>query len=269
MVVPKVSVILPVYNGERFLREAIESILGQTFQNLELIIINDGSKDGSEKIIKAYSDPRILYLVNQPNKGLIYTLNRGIEMASGHFIARMDADDIALPHRLERQVEYLGQNPGVAVVACPVQYIDEHGEFSGSWVLDHAIIDRNAIRNILPSKNVIAHPTVMARSEVMKAYLYAAYQPNTEDYDLWLRIAANGLGIAKIQEVLLHYRIHSQSVTSTALKGKNIFLKNAGCKWRFLKHQLAKGKINGFIIKVAFYSLIDLLTGIWKSIVGK
>lgn len=269
MVVPKVSVILPVYNGERFLKEAIDSILGQTLQNLELIIINDGSKDGSEKIIKAYTDPRIVYLINQPNKGLIYTLNRGVEVARGEYIARMDADDIALPPRLERQVEYLDQNPDVAVVACPVQYIDEQGKLSGSWELDHANIDRGAIRNILPSKNVIAHPTVMARSEVMKAYPYAAYQPNTEDYDLWLRMAANGLAIAKIQEVLLHYRLHTQSVTSTALKGKNIFLKNAGCKWRFLKHQLAKGEINGFIVKVAFHTIIDLLTGIWKSIVGK
>src|SRR5688572_2119038 len=103
---PKVSVILPVYNGEKYLREAIESILCQTYEDFEFIIINDGSTDKSEEIILSYKDGRIVYSKNEFNKGLIYSLNKSIELASGELIARMDADDIAFPDRLQKQVDY-------------------------------------------------------------------------------------------------------------------------------------------------------------------
>ena len=96
---PKVSVLLPVYNAEKYLQEAIDSILRQTFTDFELLLINDGSTDGSEEVIRQYHDDRIVYIKNDGNKGLIYTLNRGIEAAKGTYIARMDADDVSLPER--------------------------------------------------------------------------------------------------------------------------------------------------------------------------
>ena len=115
---PVISVILPVYNAERFLREAIDSVLKQTFVDFEFIILNDGSTDKTEDIILSYKDPRIRYVKNEKNLKLIKTLNKGVDMARGKYIARMDADDISLPERFEKEVAYLEAHPDVAVVSC-------------------------------------------------------------------------------------------------------------------------------------------------------
>ena len=108
---PLVSILMPVYNSEKYLREAIKSILNQTFTNFELIIINDGSTDNSLKIIKSFKDNRIKIIKNKGNLGLIKTLNKGIDLAQGKYIARMDADDIAMPKRLEKQIAFFNENP--------------------------------------------------------------------------------------------------------------------------------------------------------------
>ena len=113
-----ISVILPAYNAEKFLREAIDSILGQTYKNFELIVLNDGSTDRTEDIILAYDDPRIRYVKNEKNLKLIKTLNKGIDLAKGEYIARMDADDISLPRRFEIEVNYLQEHSDIDVVSC-------------------------------------------------------------------------------------------------------------------------------------------------------
>ena len=125
MNVPAVSVILPAYNCEKFIGKAIQSVLQQTFSDLELIIINDGSTDKTEFAILAFDDPRIIYIKNQMNKGLVFTLNRCIELAKGKYIARMDADDICLPERFAKQKTFLDQNENIAVVATTIEFINE------------------------------------------------------------------------------------------------------------------------------------------------
>src|SRR5215204_4839876 len=136
MNVPAVSVVLPAYNCEKYIAKAIESVLRQTFTDFEFIIINDGSSDRTEEIIRSFSDPRILYQVNKINKGLVYTLNKGIDNAKGRYIARMDGDDIALPERFEKQFEYLQLNKEVDILATVVILIDENEIVSGTWHSD-------------------------------------------------------------------------------------------------------------------------------------
>ncbi len=130
---PKVTVLLPVYNGARFLRQAIDSVLSQTWKDFELLVVNDGSTDGTAAILESYSDPRIRILSNVQNIGLTLSLNKGLQSARGEYIARIDADDIALPIRLEKQVSYLDQHPEVGLVATGVKVIDERGHVTGSY----------------------------------------------------------------------------------------------------------------------------------------
>ena len=120
MTKPMVSVVMPVYNGSKYLKEAIDSILNQTFTNFELIIINDGSTDNSEDIIFSYQDRRIYYLKNEHNKGICITLNRGLDNARGKYIARMDCDDISMPQRLAKQVNYLERHRDVGALGTDI-----------------------------------------------------------------------------------------------------------------------------------------------------
>src|SRR5688500_300589 len=130
---PKISVILPVYNGQLFLKAAIESILNQSYGNFELLIINDGSVDDTEKIIFGFNDLRIRYIRNERNLGLIATLNKGLDLAKGEYIARMDNDDISLPARLEKQLAYLEENKHVSVLATKLVIINEKGFEVDHW----------------------------------------------------------------------------------------------------------------------------------------
>ena len=161
---PQVSVIMPVYNAERFLRLAIDSILGQTFSNFEFIIINDGSTDGSLKIIKSYKDSRI-HLISRPNKGLAPSLNEGLTRAKGQYIARMDADDISLPKRLAQQVDFLDQNPTVGLVGSNYIIIDDSGKkLDVTDVFTHP----SDLKVAMVTCNQYGHGSVMMRSTVFK-----------------------------------------------------------------------------------------------------
>ena len=120
---PLISVILPAYNAERFLEEAIDSILAQTYKNFELIVLNDGSTDRTEEIILSYNDPRIRYIKNESNLKLIKTLNKGIALARGKYIARMDADDISLPTRFEKEIEFMEIHPDIGVCSSKVIHL--------------------------------------------------------------------------------------------------------------------------------------------------
>lgn len=263
---PEVSVILPAYNCGRFLKEAVESVLHQTFSNFELIILNDGSTDDTETIIHLIKDKRIVYVKNDENKGLVYTLNRGIDLARGGYIARMDGDDICLPERFENQKTYLDQNKNTAAVASTIVFINENGTKTGEWKIDQHTISNDQIRKIMPYENCIAHPSVMIRSEILKVFQYKPCQKNIEDYDLWLRMLNRGLYISKIDKPLLLYRIHQTSVTGSFLKNKNFFYKHAGMKWKFLINELRAGKITYFAIKVSMALLLDIIKGTAKSI---
>ncbi|RPE08572.1 glycosyltransferase [Chitinophaga lutea] len=265
---PYISVILPVYNSAAWVAATIHSILGQTFGDFELIVINDGSTDNSETVIRSFPDSRIRYL-DQPNRGLVATLNRGIAEARGRYLARIDADDICLPERFAKQAAWLDAHPGTALVGSFVVFINERGEETGSWAGDRDHHTAAQIRQALPYLNCMTHPSVMARTVVMREYGYNPLQQHIEDYDLWLRMQADGVVMEKVPEVLLQYRVHSASVTSLNLKNKNVFYKNFRCKRRFLKARLAKGKLNGFDRAVLMGMLKDLAIGIVKSIKPK
>ena len=212
----KISVVMPVYNAERYLKEAIDSILNQTYANFELIIINDGSTDGSDGIVRNYTDSRIVYLKNDGNKGLVYTLNRGISLAKGEYIARMDSDDIALPGRFGKQVEYLDNNVSVGICAMGIEQI---GGLDGIRYFSER---SEEIAADLLFQCAVCHPTVMIRKSMLSDY-HLAYDPNyekAEDYRLWCQ-AITKLKIVTLREVGIKYRIHENQVTQKFSKVQN------------------------------------------------
>jgi len=255
---PKVSVILPVYNAERYLKQAIDSVFLQTFADFELILINDGSTDDSEKIILGFNDERLLYLKNERNSGLIYTLNKAVAEAKGEYIARMDADDICFAERLELQSQWLDEHRGTAIVASFNIVIDESGTEVGYSEKDRDFVSAVEIRKQMPVENCLTHPSVMGRAEIFKSYAYSASQKNIEDYDLWLRLLADGYVIEKIAKPLLYYRVHQTSVTQSKLRKTNFFLKHFQCKQRYLAARIKSRKFNAFDLRVAKEALLDL-----------
>jgi glycosyltransferase involved in cell wall biosynthesis len=264
---PKITVLMPVFNGGRFLREAVESILRQTFGDFEFLIVNDGSYDDTADILKEYRDPRIRVVHNEENLGLVASLNRGIDLAGGEYVARMDCDDISLPVRLARQVEYLDAKPSCAVVAVMVKMIDEDGIECGDWVDDRRTPSFAKICRFLPKANCIAHPGVMIRKSVLTGYRYNKSQCASEDYDLWLRMCADGLVIDKIAEPLLRYRINPGSVTSESNKKRPDF-KNVRTKAIFLRDRIGERKLNSFVLNVFLYIFKDFFYFVAKEGLG-
>lgn len=266
MWLPFVSVILPAYNCEQYIAAAVTSILQQVYDNFELIVVNDGSTDQTATILQSISDQRLRVLNNDGNQGLIYTLNRAIDESAGEFIARMDADDIAANDRIEKQVHWLLHHPDTAAVATCISVIDEKGQPRPDWPLDRATTTASSIRKTMVKQNCIAHPTVMVRASVLKQYRYNPIQKNIEDYDLWLRMLADGLVIDKIPQSLLHYRDHQTSVTHQYLRKKNPFYKNYECKKRFLAARRAGGHWGSFERAVQRSMWRDRLMAIAKSV---
>jgi glycosyltransferase involved in cell wall biosynthesis len=226
---PKVSVVMSVYNGERHLRQAVDSILCQTFTDFEFIIVDDGSTDRTPEILANYADERLV-VIRQPHAGLSSALNRGIQIASAPYIARMDADDIALPERLEQQLAYLEAHPEVGLLGSWVYLINEQGEIIGQLSFP---TDSNEIRRRMIVRNLLIHPTVMMRRElVIKAGLYDKDCRYVEDYDLWFRMLSLCL-IANLPIPLLKYRI---SETATTAKRQREMVKNAlKVRWRAIR----------------------------------
>lgn len=204
-----VSVVMPVRNGERYLREAIDSMLAQTFRDFELLIVDDGSTDRSAAIGQVVADPRVR-LVRQEPLGLVEALRRGLAETSAPLIARMDADDVSLPTRLERQLEALGD--GVALVGCGFEAIDADGRSTESWLLP---ADDPALRRRLLLRNPFAHGSVLFRRDaIARAGGYRSDYGANEDYDLWRRVARDWR-LAAVPEVLYRYREHAEAVTKS------------------------------------------------------
>lgn len=215
---PLVSVILSVYNGAKYLNDAIASILGQTYSNFELIIINNGSTDGSAEIIADFTDSRIR-MYSQDNSRLAAALNRGISLAKGEFIARQDADDIALPERFEKQVAFLEINPDCGLVGTWAMILEEERETDRS----HKHSSENlALQFELLFDNPFVHSSVMIRASVFeKVSPYSTSEDRQpEDYELWSRIARE-FEVANIPDALQVYREVKGSMSRT---GVNPFL---------------------------------------------
>ncbi len=213
---PRLTVLMSVYNSDKFLGRAVESILNQTYKDFEFIIINDGSTDNSSRILKEYeqTDKRIR-VYDQQNKGLIDSLNRGCRLARGEYIARMDADDISLPERLEKQIDFLKRHVEIGILGTWTEIIDTQG--------NHKYIKRRPVSSKLIEwsllfKNSIAHPSVMMRRDIIEKLNY--YRPQAhhiEDYDLWTR-AIEVTQIANLPSILLLHRIHENSICSQQFK---------------------------------------------------
>ena len=231
---------MPVYNAEKYLEKAINSVLHQTFKDFELIIINDGSTDKSLDIIKSFKDPRIK-LVSRKNLGIVDSLNEGLEIVKGKYVARMDSDDICDLNRFEKQYNFLETHTRIGLVVSTVELIGEKDEpLNIVWPQDRGAITEKQIRENMPKNNCIAHPAIMARTSTIKKYKYHN-QKNGEDYDLWLRMLSDGIRIHKINEPLLKYRLHAQSLTQTSADGGG-FVKLISIKKGFLGNQIKAGK---------------------------
>ena len=264
---PLISVILPVYNAEKFLNESINSILEQTYTHFELIIVNDGSTDGSQAIIEHYSDPRIKNIFHTQNKGLVASLNIAIVSAKGDMIVRMDADDIAFKDRVQKQVQYLLDHPAIDIVGTHAVFFETNTHSPmANWELDLNTITPSSIKKALTWENCMIHPSICMRSEIAKSLLYNEHQKNYEDYDLWLRATADNINIAKIDESLLYYRVQSNSITQSSIRKGNFYFQKVDVKYRFICNCLSKGKLNLFIIKVFLSTFADLFLGIGKSL---
>ena len=212
--VPAVTVLIPAYNGGPLLRKAVDSILVQTFTDFECLVIDDGSTDGAVDALAAVRDPRLRIVRNPRNLGLISTLNRGLELARAPLVARMDADDISLPRRLEVQVGAFASDAQLAIVGSWAQYIDQWGA-TGPLLRSPLSYDDILAHCLLSSPFI--HPTVMFRVDaVRKIGGYPCNAHHAEDYALWLEVVAKHLCI-NLPEVLLHYRIHSAQISQTKM----------------------------------------------------
>lgn len=262
----EISVIMPVYNAAPYLRKAIDSILHQTFTDFELILINDCSKDDSEAIIQSYTDKRMRYVKLPVNRGVVGASNEGIALAKAPYTCVMHSDDIAQPERLHKQKAWLDARSKTAAVASFITFINEQDEITGVWDIDRNAVSAKSIRNLMLWENCIAHPTVMIRTGVYQKYGYRQCQQAQEDYDLWMRMLADGLIIEKIPEALLHYRRHQTSITGTILRKANPFFKKMDCKKKFMAHQLQQKTWGLFESQVLLTAVADGIMGIGKNI---
>ena len=209
---PKISVIMSAYNAEKYIKEAIDSILNQTFKDFEFIIIDDGSSDSTKNIILSYKDSRIRFIENKSNIGLTKSLNKGLKVAKGEYIARVDVDDPSMLERFEKQVGFLDIHKNTAVVGSWIQVINE--ESGKTHVLKNscnpAIIKWTHI-----FKNQIAHSSAFFRKKIVEevGYYKEEYR-HAQDFDLWFRISRK-YKMANIPEPLIKYRIHAKSISRT------------------------------------------------------
>jgi len=213
MSIPAITVLMPVYNSERYVAEAVKSILDQTFRDFEFLIINDGSTDDSIDIVREFSDPRIR-VINTENQGVAAALRLGVEIAKGAYIARMDADDESLPNRLEIEKRCLDEHPEIVVVHGSVENISSEGV---PIFLKRDEGHSNIVTKwLLNWKNVLIHSTVMLRAAVLKEHdlNYRLEMNRAEDFDLWNRLAQVG-DFMYLPDVLIKYRVHTENVSNS------------------------------------------------------
>ena len=205
---PKVTVLMPVYNAAAYIKEAIDSILNQTFDDFEFLIFNDGSTDSSADIVQSYNDERIKFYDYHQNQGYVRHLNHGIDIAKGEYIARMDADDISLPRRLEKQVSFMDTNPKVGVCGTWYKTIGSSNEIKNPT-------DNDSIRLALLDYCAIGHPTVILRTSLLQEFslFYDVSFLPAEDYCLWI-VLSRYCELANLSEFLLDYRIHQGQISN-------------------------------------------------------
>ncbi len=219
---PKVSVVIPVHNGQDYVGQTIESILSQTFRDFELLLLDDASSDGSPAIMNGYTDPRIRLVRNEVNIGIAKMHNKGIDLARGEYIAMLDHDDVSYPERLARQVAFLEAHPDYALIGTWGELMDEQGRRFGKS--KQYPVSAEHVRSSLLFWNCVLHPSIMARRAVMAAYRYSERFTICDDFDLFVRIAkAHKLG--NLPEVLVRHRRHTGRASNRKAhlkKGENL-----------------------------------------------
>lgn len=261
---PLISIIMPVYNTAPYLKEAIESVLNQSEQDFEFIILNDASTDHSKAVIDNYTDRRIRIVNNEKNLGLASTLNKGIRLARGKYIARMDGDDICIQNRFEQQIAVLQKEEDKVVVCSICELIDENGKKIGNWKDDKKYLSPEQIKNQLPINNCIVHPSIIVTKEIISQFFYDPVQHESEDYDLWLRMSAKEIRFVKIPNTLILHRIRKESFTRQ--RQSNVYAKNFRVKLNFVYHQILCNNLNVFVFKTFFIALMDILFAGLKEI---
>ncbi len=204
-----ISVILPVYNSEKYIFEAIQSILDQTYTHFELLILDDGSTDNTLSIINKFSDERIKIFTSERNYGIVHQLNKGIDNSRGEFIARMDADDISHPERFNKQIDYLISHPNIDVLGT---FANKIGEEAG--LIEYNYNKPEQISFLLNFYCYMLHPAVMMRKRIFSKCKYSSDYPLAEDYGLWCKVN-NGSNLYILDEVLLDYRIHNEQTNKS------------------------------------------------------
>lgn len=209
---PKISVLMPVYNCRPFIEESVNSILNQTFEDFEFIIIDDCSTDGTYEYLQTLTDPRIIIIRKVKNSGYTISLNMGLKMAKGMYIARMDGDDISFPDRFEKQVTFMDENPDIILSGGGYKAIDSDFKFIPRTSSEDIVLE-------LMSLSPIAHPTAFFRSDILNSnslQYNTQYEP-AEDYKMWTTLVEYGK-LANITDIILHYRIHPNQTTNLRAK---------------------------------------------------
>lgn len=263
---PLVSILMPVFNTAPYLREAMDSMLAQTFADFELIVLNDCSPDNAEEILDTYDDPRIVRYRGEKNVGLANVLNVGIGMARGTYIARMDSDDISLPNRLQVQVDYLEAHPGIDLVSVAMQLFGAKEEV---WIREQ---DPEKVKVNALFQSPVLHAASVWRKDSFERHRLRFRQEMVpaEDYDLWTRALAKGLKLVNLPEVLYRYRMHP---TQATLQKDKIFEKIRIVRRNYLKAtlpSLSEKSIEAFPKKVWPVFVANLRSGFFdKKIIAK
>lgn len=214
----KVSIILCFYNEEKYLEKAINSVLAQTYSNFELIIVNDGSTDGSDKIVKNYHDDRIVYESYEGNKRLAYARNRGLKLATGDYIGFFDGDDIMVPDKMEKQVKYLKEHNDIILVSGGYSYMDAEGKTDGKIIMPK-YQSNEQIKAFILFRNCIAGGAALFRREVIDKHCIHFDEANkaSEDYRFWIDMLPYG-NFANVEDCFFYYRINHGSKASMVVR---------------------------------------------------
>jgi glycosyltransferase involved in cell wall biosynthesis len=210
---PYVSVLIPVFNCQGYVLEAINSILKQTFTDFELIVIDDGSTDGTRELLETIHDKRVKIFFNEKNMGQPYSRNKGIEIANGNYIAQLDADDVATPDRLEKQLLFFKNHSDCAILGSFEGIIDGNSRLKLNKIISRYIKPDYIYSSLLFLYSTITHRSVMAKSEVLKQFKYNEEYVTCQDYDLFSRICLAGFKLYNINEILVFRREHSNRIT--------------------------------------------------------
>lgn len=215
---PVVSVLMPAFNAEKYIAQAVDSILQQSFHNFELIILNDGSTDSTSQIIEKINDQRIRVIQLEQNQGLVKARNRLVDEARGKYLAFLDSDDVAMPDRLQKQVDFLEQGEADLCGSAYYSLYEGKGKTKSS---KERYTDAD-IRALITISSPLCNPAVMGKTEIFKRFPYSAGKDYAEDYSLWAQLALAGYRFANLKEKLITYRIHEKQTSQVRNSETNI-----------------------------------------------